>query len=60
MTISQEMGYFESRHIEAESTLCGLQLHEKISVESLRMDSGNIKKIPKKEPFLIGSVSNCT
>ncbi len=32
MAISQKMAYSENGHIEAESTLCGLQPHEKINV----------------------------
>ncbi len=34
MAISEEMAYSESGHIGAESTVCGLQPHEKINVGS--------------------------
>ncbi len=42
MAFSQEMAYSESGHIGSQSTLFGLQSHEKINVGSAKMDSPGV------------------
>jgi hypothetical protein len=42
MAISQEMASSESGHTGAESTLCGLQTHEKMSVIFQLSDSPGV------------------